>query len=222
MGRASQKMMRASDPIPAVGRPSSGGQRLVVVSNRLPVTAERTGDGLVLHRSAGGLVSALAPVLERRGGTWVGWPGIPFEADDRLPAHEQAYALAPVPMRAPEVRGFYHGFANGTLWPLFHSFPQRTRFDARTWRTYRRMNERFARVAHDAAGADDLIWVHDYQLMLAPLSLRERRPGARIAFFLHIPFPSFDLYRLLPWDRELLHGLLACDLIGFHVEGYER
>ncbi|HSP99521.1 MAG TPA: bifunctional alpha,alpha-trehalose-phosphate synthase (UDP-forming)/trehalose-phosphatase [Candidatus Dormibacteraeota bacterium] len=213
--------MRASDWDTAVGRPS-GRQRLVVVSNRLPVTAERTDDGLVLHRSAGGLVSALDPVLGRRGGTWVGWPGIPFEPGERLPAHDQAYALAPVPMRAPEVSGFYHGFANGTLWPLFHSFPQRTRFDARTWRTYRGMNERFARVADEAAAADDLIWVHDYQLMLTPLSLRERRPGARIAFFLHIPFPSFDLYRLLPWDRELLYGLLACDVIGFHVEGYER
>jgi trehalose 6-phosphate synthase/phosphatase len=212
--------MRPTDT-PA-GRAARVAQRLVVVSNRLPVTAERTSQGLVLRRSAGGLVSALDPVLSLRGGTWVGWPGIPFEAGEQLPADALPYALAAVPMRASEVSGFYHGFANGTLWPLFHSFPQHTRFDTRTWRTYQRMNEHFARVAHAAAGPDDLIWVHDYQLMLTPLSLREWRPGARIAFFLHIPFPSFDLYRLLPWDRELLYGLLACDLIGFHVEGYER
>ena len=203
-------------------RPATAGQRLVIVSNRLPVTAERTDDGLVLHRSVGGLVSALDPALERRGGTWVGWPGISFSADERLPPLEAPYTLAPVPLRNLEVSGFYHGFANGTLWPLFHSFPQRTRFDDRSWRTYQRINERFARIAHGAAAPDDLIWVHDYQLMLAPLHLRERRPGARIAFFLHIPFPSFDLFRLLPWDRELLHGLLACDLVGFHVDGYVR
>lgn len=206
----------------SVAGPPPAAQRLVVVSNRLPVTAERTNDGLVLHPSAGGLVSALDPMLAGRGGTWVGWLGIPFEPDETLPTGALPYTLAPVPMRASEVTGFYHGFANGTLWPLFHSFPQHTRYDARAWRAYQRINERFARVAHAAASADDLIWVHDYQLMLTPLSLRERRPGARIAFFLHIPFPSFDLYRLLPWDRELLYGLLACDLIGFHVEGYER
>ncbi|MBX3027999.1 bifunctional alpha,alpha-trehalose-phosphate synthase (UDP-forming)/trehalose-phosphatase [bacterium] len=211
--------MVASDA--AAASPSSA-PGLVVVSNRLPVTAERTPVGLTLRRSAGGLVSALDPILERRGGTWVGWPGMPFEAGERLPVDGLPYPLAAVPMKASEVSGFYHGFANGTLWPLFHSFPQRTRFDARTWRMYGRINERFARVAHDAAAEGDLIWVHDYQLMLAPLSLRERRPDARLAFFLHIPFPSFDLYRLLPWDRELLYGLLACDLIGFHVEGYER
>jgi trehalose 6-phosphate synthase/phosphatase len=125
-------------------------------------------------------------------------------------------------MRTAEVRAFYQGFANATLWPLFHSFTQRTRFDARRWRTYQRINQRFARIAHEVAGADDLVWVHDYHLMLAPLWIRERSPARRLAFFLHIPFPPLDLYRLLPWDRELLHGLLACDLVGFHVEGYVR
>ena len=198
------------------------GQRLVVVSNRLPITVERGPNGLAAHRSSGGLVSALDPVLSRRGGTWVGWPGIDLNGEEQIPVTESPYGLTPVPMRTAEVRAFYHGFANATLWPLFHSFPQRTRFDARRWRTYQRINQRFARIAHEVAGADDLVWVHDYHLMLAPLWLRERSPARRLAFFLHIPFPPLDLYRLLPWDRELLHGLLACDLIGFHVEGYVR
>jgi trehalose 6-phosphate synthase/phosphatase len=201
------------------GAPEAG---LMVVSNRLPITIERGADGPVARRSSGGLVSSLEPLLARHGGTWVGWPGLPFGADERLPEIDAPYRLMPVPLSEQDVRGYYHGFANGTLWPLFHCFPQRTRFDARAWRTYQRINERFARVAAAASSDDQLIWLHDYQVMLAPLSLRERRPAARLAFFLHIPFPPFDLFRLLPWDRELLHGLLACDLVGFHVEAYVR
>ena len=106
------------------------GQRLVVVSNRLPITVERGPNGLAAHRSSGGLVSALDPVLSRRGGTWVGWPGIDLNGEEEIPVTEVPYGLTPVPMRTAEARAFYHGFANATLWPLFHSFPQRTRFDA--------------------------------------------------------------------------------------------
>ncbi|MDX2166632.1 MAG: bifunctional alpha,alpha-trehalose-phosphate synthase (UDP-forming)/trehalose-phosphatase [Deltaproteobacteria bacterium] len=196
--------------------------QLVVVSNRLPITVERSDDGLQTRRSDGGLVAALDPILARHGGLWVGWPGLAFEPGEPLPPIELGYELASVPMNAAEVRSFYHGFANATLWPLFHGFAQRTRFDRRGWSAYRRINARFAAATERAAAPDALIWVHDYQLMLTPLALRERRADRRLAFFLHIPFPPFDLFRLLPWDRELLHGLLACDLIGFHVDGYVR
>ena len=209
-------------PAAANGGALDPDRRLVIVSNRLPITVQRTDEGLIQHRSAGGLVSALDPVLAQRGGTWVGWPGTPFGKHEQLPPSNVPYTLAPVPMRATEVREFYHHFANATLWPLFHSFPQRTRFNPKSWHAYQKVNQRFARIAHAAAGADDLIWVHDYQLMLTPLGLRERNPARRLAFFLHIPFPPFDLFRLLPWDRELLYGLLACDLVGFHVDGYVR
>jgi trehalose 6-phosphate synthase/phosphatase len=195
---------------------------VVVVSNRLPITIASHGGRLTLHRSSGGLVSALEPVLERRGGTWVGWPGAPLRPGVPLPDTQATYAIVPISLSRGEVQGFYHGFANATLWPLFHGFPTRAHFDRTGWDAYARVNQRFGEAAAAAASDADLVWVHDYQLMLAPLMVRERRGAARLAFFLHIPFPPFDVFRLLPWDRELLRGLLACDLIGFHSQGYVR
>jgi trehalose 6-phosphate synthase/phosphatase len=193
-----------------------------VVSNRLPVTAHRGPRGLELRPSPGGLVSALEPVLQRSGGVWVGWPGIEVRSGESFPAAPKPYRIQPVHLSDTEINGFYHGFCNRTLWPLFHSFPVRTRFDRREWEMYERVNTRFAEVAASASADASLVWIHDYQLMLAPLHLRETLQGTRVAFFLHIPFPPYDLFRLLPWDRDLLRGLLACDLIGFHVEGYAR
>jgi trehalose 6-phosphate synthase/phosphatase len=194
----------------------------VVVSNRLPITVAKQGEHTVVRRSTGGLVSALEPVLERRGGTWVGWAGVPAETAVELPPARTPYAIVPVPLSRAEVKGFYDGFANATLWPLFHGFPTRARFDRSGWEGYARVNQRFGETAAFVALGAELVWVHDYQLMLAPVALRERIPDARVAFFLHIPFPPFDIFRLLPWDRELLRGLLACDLIGFHSQGYVR
>lgn len=196
---------------------------MIVVSNRLPITLTRDAGRLKVQRSAGGLASALEAVLARRGGTWVGWPGIAAEAPVEIPpTAAAAYRIVPVPMSRAEVRGFYQGFANATLWPLFHGFPTRARFDRRFWETYGAMNRRFAMVTAETAAGADLVWIHDYQLMLTPAALRERLSSTRVAFFLHIPFPPFDVFRLLPWDREILRGLLGCDLIGFHSQGYVR
>jgi trehalose 6-phosphate synthase/phosphatase len=195
---------------------------LVVVSNRLSVTLHRGPKGLEYRRSTGGLVSALEPVLRSRGGTWVGWPGLDLRAGDRLPAGDGAYGILPVRLSESEIGRYYHGLCNRTLWPLFHSFPTRTRYDPREWETYERVNARFADVAMGATADAELVWVHDYQLMCAPWYLRQRAPAQRIAFFLHIPFPPYDVFRLLPWDREILRGLLACDVVGFHVESYAR
>jgi trehalose 6-phosphate synthase/phosphatase len=195
---------------------------LVVVSNRLSVTLHRGPKGLEYRRSTGGLVSALDPVLRRRGGTWVGWPGLDVRPGERLPAADGAYEILPVRLSESEIGRYYHGLANRTLWPLFHSFPTRTRYDPREWETYERVNARFADVAMGAAAGTDLLWVHDYQLLRTPWYLRQREPAQRIAFFLHIPFPPYDVFRLLPWDRDILRGLLACDLVGFHVESYAR
>jgi len=206
----------------AVGAAQSRDQQLVVVSNRLPISIVNDDDGVQVRRSAGGLVSALEPALERRGGTWVGWPGGTLEGDQELPANDLPYTVVPVALSRAEVKGFYAGFANATLWPLFHGFPTRARFDRSGWTAYVGVNQRFAEATTRVAGDARLVWVHDYQLMLAPGLLREWRPAARLAFFLHIPFPPFDIYRLLPWDRELLRGLLACDLIGFHSQVYVR
>jgi trehalose 6-phosphate synthase/phosphatase len=193
---------------------------IVVVSNRLPFTFQRTAKGLERRPSSGGLVSALDPVLRRRGGTWIGWPGLELRPGERVDSQRRPYRVAAVPLSEAEATRHYGGFSNRTLWPLFHSLPVLSRFDRRDWETYQEVNARFARIASEHADGADLVWMHDYHLMRAPEQLRLMRPDVRSAFFLHIPFPSWDVFRVCPWERELLRGLLGSDLIGFHVEGY--
>jgi trehalose 6-phosphate synthase/phosphatase len=197
---------------------------LVVVSNRLPVRAERRHGKLSLTRSPGGLVSALDPVLKRLGGVWVGWAGVAQEDIDAaggltIPA-EDGVCYRQVPLSARELTQYYGGFSNRTLWPLFHYFVGRTTIDAATWHAYERVNERFARAIVEDARRGALVWVQDYQLLLVPQYLRRLVPDARIAFFLHIPFPATDVFRVLPWSRSLLRGMLASDLVGFQVQAY--
>lgn len=195
---------------------------LLVVSNRLPLTFKMGQRGLEGHRSSGGLVSALEPVLRERGGKWIGWPGAQLPRGARLGQKGDSYEMHPVPLTDSEVTRYYHGFSNRTLWPLFHCFPGLTHFQAQDWQIYEKVNQRFAD-ATIAAGADaGLVWIHDYHLMLAPQMVRQQQPAAQLAFFLHIPFPPYDIFRLLPWSREILNGILACDLIGFHVDHYTR
>jgi trehalose 6-phosphate synthase/phosphatase len=189
------------------------------MSNRLPFTVQRSRGKLELKPSSGGLISALGPALRTRGGTWIGWPGIELRKGETLPAGDEPYAIAPVSLSESEVNRYYHGFSNGALWPLCHSLPVRAVFDRRDWQTYQRVNKRFAAAALPTAGSG-LVWVHDYHLMLVPEFLRREAPNARLAFFLHIPFPPWDIFRLLPWSRDVLGGILACDLIGFHVDDY--
>ncbi len=193
---------------------------IVVLSNRLPFTVQRGPKGLETRRSPGGLVSALEPVLRKRGGTWVGWPGTDMRPGERLAPTGESYRVVPVQLSETEVARYYHGFSNRTLWPLLHSLPARARFELREWETYQRVNERFAEAALAESEPADLIWIHDYHLMLTPDCIRDAQPGARVAFFLHIPFPPYDIFRLMPWDRELLRGILGSDLIGFHTRGY--
>ncbi len=197
-------------------------QRLVVVSNRLPITVRRSSTGLRVERSSGGLVAAMGPAMEQLGGVWVGWPGARLKPGEERALSEQAqgYALASVDLRDSHVRRYYRGLSNRTIWPLFHSLLDRTDLDRRNWETYEAVNRLFAEVADEVAGPDDLIWIHDYHLLRCADHLRELRPGGRIAFFLHIPFPPFDVYRVMPWYREVLRGLLASDVVGFHSSGY--
>ena len=195
---------------------------LVVVSNRLPLTLHRGQRGLEYRRSAGGLISALEPMLRSRGGTWVGWPGLDIRQGEEPPPSGESYGIEHVAMSEAEIGRFYHGFSNRTLWPLFHSLSGRTTYNRRNWEVYERVNARFAEVAAEAMTEPSLIWVHDYQLMRTPLYLRQRLPEQRLAFFLHIPFPPYDVFRLLPWDRDILRALLSCDLVGFHVGIYAR
>ncbi len=207
---------------------TSAGRNLLIVSNRLPVVLSRDEVGGWRARAgSGGLVTALLPVLRSRGGIWIGWPGTDT-ADpevDRAAAkagEEAGYRMVTVSLTAAEVRDFYLGFANRVIWPLFHDLQSLCDFDPAFWRTYREVNRRYAQVVAQHAGAGDFVWVHDYQLMHVAADLRALRGDARIAFFLHIPFPPLDVFVKLPWRMALLHALLQYDMIGFQTQRDRR
>jgi trehalose 6-phosphate synthase len=190
----------------------------VVVANRLPVDrVDDPGGGTAWRRSPGGLVTAIAPVLQRREGVWLGWPGAP---DERVePFTHDGMSLLPVPLSASEVELYYEGFSNATLWPLYHDVVARPVYDRSYWESYVGVNERFAQAAATAAAPGAVVWVQDYQLQLVPAMLRALRPDLRIGFFLHIPFPPYELFQQLPWRREIIDGLLGADLVGFQNPG---
>lgn len=197
--------------------------RLLVVSNRLPFVLSRTADGgLVSRPGSGGLVSALLPVLRDRGGVWVGWPGIAdhdadVEAALAAATGKAGYQLAPVMLGAEDVAGFYHGFSNEVLWPLFHDLSSLCNFDPAYWRSYGEVNHKYAQVVLAHARTDDFVWVHDYQLLLLAAELRRGGLAAPLGFFLHLPFPPLDIYLKLPWRFTLLRALLDFDLLGFQT-----
>jgi trehalose 6-phosphate synthase/phosphatase len=193
---------------------------ILMVSASTPLEVRETPEGYETHPVTGGLVSTLGPVMRKCAGTWLG--GIPCESQRSAPfaLSGEGYRVAALPLSHSEMEGYFDGFANGTLWPLLHSLPMHTRFDPGHWKSYREVNERFARAALDEASADGVVWFHDHHLMVAPAILRKLRPPLPILFFLHVPFPAYDLFRLLPWHREILNGLLAADFVGFQVAGY--
>jgi trehalose 6-phosphate synthase/phosphatase len=209
--------------------------RLLIVSNRLPFTVvERDGE-LTIEPSSGGLVSGLAAYLDAVGASggptpdylWAGWPGgtVHETAKPRLKELAQSrFNAYPVFLSKEEMENFYYGFCNSTIWPLFHYFPSYAVYEPEYWETYVRVNRTFCQALMEVIRPDDVIWVHDYQLMLLPGMLREQLPGANIGFFLHIPFPSYEIFRLLPrkWGTALLEGLLGANLVGFHTHDYTR
>jgi trehalose 6-phosphate synthase/phosphatase len=201
--------------------------RVLIVSNRLPITVARNDGGFTITRSAGGLANGLSCAHGAEDSLWIGYPGDlrgvrKAELRD-LNAGFTERRLVPVALSAREVRKYYEGYSNGVLWPLFHYLLDRLDLDSGdNWETYVEVNRRFA----DAVAAEyrpgDLVWVQDYQLMLLPELLRERLPEAIIGFFLHIPFPSAEVFRILPQRERILRGLLGADLIGFHTFAYAR
>ncbi len=203
-----------------VGRPATvvGGKersvtmsgRVVVVANRLP--GRRVDDGW--ETSPGGLVSAMAPILRERAGSWVGWAG---DAGEHAPFDHDGIHQVPVPLSDREVDDFYLGFSNGTIWPLYHDAIRTPEFHRHWWRQYVEVNRRFAERAASVLEPGDIAWVHDYQLQLVPAMLRELRPDARIGFFLHIPFPPVELFARMPWRTQIIEGLLGADLVGFQT-----
>jgi len=199
-------------------------RRLLNVSNRLPITVRLDADRLEFAPSCGGLAVGLRGRHDQKRDLWFGWPGMPMEAiaskqreiDERC----AGLGLVPVSLTTQEVTGHYEGFANGVLWPLFHYSLDRIPLEHSEWNSYRDVNERFAEAVARQYRDGDLIWIHDYHLMLAPAILRRYLPNARIGFFLHIPFPAYEVLRTLPWRLQILSGILGADLIGFHTPSY--
>src|ERR1700733_5136923 len=207
---------------PAGGRRSkdavTGDSDFVVVANRLPIDIERLPDGSTTwKRSPGGLVTALEPLLRRRHGAWVGWPGI-VDADEE-PIEAEDLQLHPVRLSADDVSEYYEGFSNAALWPLYHDVIVKPIYHREWWDRYVDVNRRFTEAASRAAARGATVWVQDYQLQLVPKMLRELRPDLTIGFFLHIPFPPVELFMQMPWRTEIVEGLLGADLVGFHLPG---
>ncbi|MHB9028082.1 MAG: bifunctional alpha,alpha-trehalose-phosphate synthase (UDP-forming)/trehalose-phosphatase [Candidatus Latescibacterota bacterium] len=209
--------------------------RLLVVSNRLPVTVEEKDGEYLFQESVGGLVSGLSAYLESMRGApftqseyaWVGWPGIAVADEKQKEVKARIlsdFHACPVFIPKETMDNFYLGFCNSTIWPLFHYFPSYAAYNEEYWKCYRRVNELFCDSITEILRPDDIVWIQDYHLMLLPGLLRARMPDAAIGFFLHIPFPSFEIYRLLPqeWRSEILTGLLGSDLIGFHTHDYTQ
>lgn len=190
---------------------------LVAISNRLPLTKGKSE----WRWSAGGLVTALRPIMQRQSGYWVGWNGGAADMPqrvDRIPID-----LRPIHLSRSHIRDYYDGFSNRTIWPLFHDLVQPPRFERGWWHAYREVNERFAEELDDLKEADGgLFWVQDYHLMLLPELLRSGSRRGRISFFLHTPFPPPELFARLPWRRELIRGLLGADVVSFHTERYRK
>ncbi|GAB3637590.1 bifunctional alpha,alpha-trehalose-phosphate synthase (UDP-forming)/trehalose-phosphatase [Hymenobacter arcticus] len=199
--------------------------RTLIVSNRLPTKVLRNDDGLTFQPSEGGLATGLGSIYKQGDNLWIGWPGLFVQdaaEEDYICTELRADNMAPVFLTEAEIRDFYEGFSNSTLWPTFHYFSEFATYEQSHWEAYVRVNEKFCAAVLAQAGPEDTIWIHDYQLLLLPEMLRKARPEASIGFFLHIPFPSQELIRVLPWREQLLRGMLGADLIGFHTFGYLR
>jgi trehalose 6-phosphate synthase/phosphatase len=210
-----------------VGTTTSGKHAFIIVSNRLPVNVSKENGKLVFHPSSGGLATAMSSVGQGQDKVWMGWPGIP--SDDLSVAEKsqitrklREYDCAPVFLTKAQIAGYYDGYANATIWPLFHYFHNNAVYDTKYWEPYQEVNRIFQRAVTRKAAPDATIWVHDYHFMLLPRMLRRDLPGSSIGFFLHIPFPSYEIFRILPHRAEILRGLLGADLVGFHTYDYSR
>ncbi len=214
---------------------NSTGKRVIAVSNRLPFTVKEEGRGLRFIPSLGGLATGLSSCLnylrehssELQDYVWVGWPGIVASEDRKKEIETRSraeFSAIPVFLSEAQIGGYYDGFCNKTIWPLFHYFQVYTNYSEDHWARYLEVNQEFCRTLVQMADPEDTIWIHDYHLMLLPAMIRQQLPSAAIGFFLHIPFPNLEIFRLLPskWRREILKGMLGSDLIGFHTNDYRQ
>lgn len=197
--------------------------RLIIVSNRLPINVNKRGKKFIYQNSAGGLATGLGSIYKKYDSIWIGWPGIIVNDDKEEKEISQRLISEncfPIFISQYEVDKFYNGFCNKTIWPLFHYFQQYARYEKDLWDSYKQVNEKFCEVILNIVDKDDIIWIHDYHLMLLPELLRRKLPDITIGFFLHIPFPAYEVFRLLPWREEILYGILGADFISFHIYDY--
>ena len=199
-------------------------EKIVIVSNRVPYNISRSNGKVQYKKSIGGLVTALDPILLKNGGLWIGWngntgynKGLKDKVRVGNDGNNKGYKLKFINLSAKDIRDFYHGFSNRSLWPLFHGFIFQSYFDLSYWKSYQSVNNKFAYCVLDEVSKKELIWIQDYQLILVPRKLRKADPALKILFFLHIPFPNYEIFRVLPWDNKILEGFLGSDLIGFQT-----
>ena len=207
-----------------------GGKRLVLASNREPyIHKKRTDGNIVCVRGSGGLVAALDPVMRSTGGLWVAWGSgnVDFTISDyrgrvKVPPEKPSYTLKRIRLSSRDVTQYYYGFSNRVMWPIFCLFLDKAHFATDFWKSYQRVNEKFARAIVEEAKAEDLVWVHDYHLSLVPRLIRNLADDVEIAFFWHIPWPPPEAFFAIPWGREILEGLLESDLIGFQTQSHVK
>ncbi len=195
-------------------------KKIIIISNRLPVSIKKIDDTLKYIPSAGGLATGLGTIYKKGDNLWLGWPGIynnNVEEQKSIESELTKESMKPVFLTEEQIEKYYEGFSNSTIWPLFHYFTQFTEYNDDEWDAYVEVNQTFCDAVLKYATEDDIIWVHDYQLMLLPEMIRKKLPQATIGYFHHIPFPSYEIFRLLPWRQELLKGLLGADMIGYHT-----
>lgn len=195
--------------------------KTIIVANRLPVKISKNGEGYTLSPSEGGLATGLGSIYKQQNNIWIGWPGIEIIGlEDRatVTAMLGELNLQPVFLSQEEINEYYEGFSNDVLWPVFHYYASTYAYYKKSnWDYYQAVNNKFKDAILNIAGPGDIIWIHDYQLLLVPALVRSSMPYVSIGFFQHIPFPSHEMFRLIPWRNELLLGMLGADLIGFHT-----
>ncbi|MFL2580097.1 MAG: bifunctional alpha,alpha-trehalose-phosphate synthase (UDP-forming)/trehalose-phosphatase [Parvicellaceae bacterium] len=201
--------------------------KIIIVSNRLPIKVIKNKNSYEFINSSGGLATGMNSIHSKNDTLWIGWPGIASDNLNKKTKGELNKFLdkknfKPVHLNKKEIKDFYYGLSNKSLWPLFHYFIEYSIFDKDNWDSYKRVNNKFAQCIIENYNEGDLIWIHDYQLMLCPKIVRDLIPNSIIGFFLHIPFPSFEIFRIFPWRKELLSGILGSDLVGFHTYNYQR
>lgn len=201
--------------------------KTIFISNRLPLKITIDKNKVITKTSVGGLATGMKSVHRDTDSVWFGWNGLREEdiEDRHRPAIDKALkdsGCVSVPLSALDIDAFYFGFSNKTIWPLFHYFTEYAEFEKHNWQAYDVVNRKFADTVSQYISPGDIVWIHDYQLMMLPKYIREHYEDVLIGFFLHIPFPSFEVFRTLPWRNEILEGLLGADLVGFHTYNYER